>query len=125
MGRRRSHAMDPLERIRSHIADFAGFDGAEARRRSDQQIRSYAGEKLIPLRDGSIPDDRRQLLDRLLLRSEFANQRAFHGFDDEASAEQIARVAAADADLLDAADAGDLDALDRAYDARDAAMQGQ
>lgn len=116
--------MDPLERIRSHIPGFAGYDTAQARRLSDEQIRAYAGERLAALRDGNgVPAGTRDSLESLLMRAEFANQRAFHGFDEIPTAEQIAAVAQVDADLLDAADTGDFGAIERAFDGRDAAMR--
>lgn len=117
--------MEPLERIRSLIDGFAGYDTTYTRRLADEQARAYAGERLSALREreAQMSEDGRSRVEGLLLRAEFMNQRAFHGFDEEASAEQIRAVAAADAQLLDAADALDLDAVERAFDARDAAMR--
>lgn len=113
--------MDPLERIRSRIPDFAGYDSAPARRLADEQIRALAGERLADIRDaGTVSGSQ---IEALLFRAEFANQPAFRGFDEIAEPGRIAAVAQADAALLEAAEAADLAAMQRAFDERDAAMR--
>jgi hypothetical protein len=119
--------MDPVERIRSRIANFAGYDTAPNRRLADEQIRAYVGEALSRMPDGGInalDPAGRELYDGLLLRAEFMNQRAFHPYDrSDPSPERIGRVLEWDSKLLDAVDAGDFAAAAQAFDGRDEAMQ--
>ena len=115
-----------LERIRSDISDFAGYDNEEQRRLADEQIRAFVGEALASMADGDVEalgPGLREIYDRMLLRSEFMNQQAFARFAQDATMEKIAAVMAADAALIEAIKAMDLAMLDRAFDARDDAMR--
>lgn len=116
--------MEPDEFLRARIPGYAGLDDAQARRLADEQVRAYVGERLAVLRDASGPaGDDRTRLERLLLRAQFANQHAFHGFDETAGSEQIETVSRLDADLIAAAENGNLEALEETFDRRDEAMQ--
>jgi hypothetical protein len=118
--------MDLLERIRSHIPDFAGFDDPPHRRLSDEQIRARAGEMLTSMTSSeldSLTPEQRGLRLQLLQRAEFTNQQAFKPFDEAPSPSRIEAVAQADLIVVEAVDARSLQALKAAFDARDKAMQ--
>lgn len=127
--------MGALETIRSHIPDFSGHDDLEKRRIADEQVRAFVGERLVELPEavvGTFSPDERALYDRLLLRSEFLNQPAFHVFEERPTPERTTALLEADAELLEAAknletakreDIEDiLQRLEEAFDKRDAAM---
>lgn len=115
--------MEADEFLRERIPHYAGLNDAQARRLADEQVRAYAGERLAALRDGgALSDGDRERLERLLMRAEFANQRAFRGFDELPTPEQIDAVCQADAELVKAVDASDFSALEAAFDRRDEAM---
>lgn len=128
--------MDALERIRSTIADFAGYADGPQRRIADEQLRGFVGEVLAELSaaeiDGFTTEDRAHY-DRLLLRSEFINQEAFRAFDSDPTPQRIAATLQADVQVIEAAcvlraqtegrSDGALAALSEAFDKRDAAMQ--
>jgi len=128
--------MDALERIRSTIAGFAGYDDVTCRRLSDEQIRGFVGEVLAelpaPAIDNLTPDDR-ACYDRVLLRCEFINQQVFRTFDTDPTPQRIEALLLADVLVVEAASTlraqtgdkpdGVLAALSEAFDKRDAAMQ--
>lgn len=120
--------MEYLDTIRAAIGNFAGYDGEEARRLADEQIRAFVGERLAalpaPELEGMSQADR-AAYDRLLLRCEFINQRAFGAFNECATPDRVASVAASDAGIVLALDDLDLARLEAAFDRRDAALQGQ
>lgn len=122
--------MSALEVIRTDIPDFPGCEGEMECRLSDEQVRSYVGERLASLDVQQLSAEERQLYDTVLYRSEFMNQEAFRIFDENRDENRIAAVLDADAGLIAAAKkldasgkAGDaLKAINEAFDKRDAAM---
>ena len=123
--------MSALEVIRGDIPDFPGCEGEMECRLSDEQVRSYVGERLAGLDVEQMSAEEKQLYDRVLFRSEFMNQEAFRIFDENRDDKRIASVLDADAALIAAAkmlDApggkfGDaFKAINDAFDRRDAAM---
>ena len=123
--------MSALEVIRADIPDFPGCEGEMECRLSDEQVRSYVGERLAALDVSQLSAEDKQLYDRALYRSEFMNQEAFRIFDENRVEKRIAAVLDADAALIAAAkmlDAsggktGDaLKAINDAFDKRDAVM---
>lgn len=128
--------MDALERIRSFIEGFAGYEAAEQRRLSDEQIRAFVGEVLAQLpavEIDNLPAAERACYDRVLLRCEFINQDVFRIFDSDPTQQRIAATLFADVQVVEAAAAlrevqnatldGVLARLSEAFDRRDAAMQ--
>ncbi len=105
------------------------------RRLADERLRALVGERLSNLPGSALeqlsPHDR-NCYERLLLRCEFFNQPAFQAFDNDASAERIAHLQAADAALTAAASALDgisgdqlpsiLQRVEAAFNERDAVM---
>lgn len=127
--------MDALERIRSLIEGFAGYDEGPLRRRSDEQIRGFVGEALAGLAAAEVdglPAEERSCYDRVLLRCEFANQDAFRVFDTDPTPQRIEATLIADVHVVEAASSlaavaserlsGMLAMLDEAFDLRDSAM---
>ncbi|HET9391931.1 MAG TPA: hypothetical protein VFO29_00220 [Candidatus Rubrimentiphilum sp.] len=123
--------MSALEVIRADIPDFPGCEGEMECRLSDEQVRSYVGERLAALDSQQLSADEKQLYDTVLYRSEFMNQEAFRIFDENRDESRITAVLDADAALIAASkllDAsgektGDaLKAINEAFDKRDAAM---
>jgi hypothetical protein len=127
-----------LTEIQRTISQFAGYQSEEKRGVSDEQIRAFVGERLAAMPAAevdSLSPEERATYDRVLLRCEFANQLALARFAHNPPPEAIARTVEADKEVIAAAD--DLDAktgsslhealqrLDRAFDTRDAAMQGK
>lgn len=127
--------MDALERLRAKIPGFPGYEDADARRLSDEEVRAYLGEALAPL--GARLSPAGPLAERYgatLLRAEFMNQAAFHSFEsaclDDA---QTAAKAATDLATIELADraasvdteslGGYLDAVNAALDARERIMK--
>ncbi|HLI95288.1 MAG TPA: hypothetical protein VKT72_04260 [Candidatus Baltobacteraceae bacterium] len=128
--------MDALERIRSAIAGFAGYDDVSRRRASDEQIRAFVGEvlaELPALEIDNLTAEDRACYDRVLLRCEFINQHVFRLFDTDPTPQRIEATLRADVLVVEAACAlraqtggkpdGVLAALSEAFDKRDAAMQ--
>lgn len=135
--RRRSWAVGALENIRARIGNFAGYDDVDRRRVADEQIRAYVGERLaaLPAADiDSLSAEERGRYDRVLLRAEFLNQLAFHTFENRPTPERVAALLDADDELIQAAKDleragqegldGILERLERAFDRRDAALNG-
>jgi len=123
--------MSSLEEIRAEIPDFPGCEGEMECRTSDEQVRSYVGERLAALSPDALSPEEKALYDSVLFRCEFMNQEAFRIFDEDRNENRIAAVLAADSALVAAAkmlDAsggkvGDaLKAISEAFDRRDAAM---
>ena len=101
--------MDPLELLRSKIADFPGYDGEVERRLSDEYVRAYLGEALTELAARqALGPERQRRLDALTLRSSFADQQAFSrgGGQGESGDGASDAVAAADASTIELADRG-------------------
>lgn len=128
--------MEALERIRSFIEGFAGYEAAEQRRLSDEQIRAFVGEVLAQLPAVEIDNlsaGERSYYDRVLLRCEFINQEVFRIFDSDPTQARITATLIADVRVVEAATAlrevksvtlnGVLVQLSEAFDLRDAAMQ--
>jgi hypothetical protein len=134
--RRTTGIMEPLEQLRATISGFPGYDGEVERRLSDEYVRAYLGEALADLGARIVlPPELRERADALILRVEFADQRAFathhrvsgsESRDESAvAAADVATVALADraASLDAAAAAGYLDEVAAALDERDAAIR--
>jgi hypothetical protein len=125
--------MNAIEAIRADIPDFPGCEGEEECRASDEQVRSYVGERLAALPVDKLSDDEKALFEGVLFRCEFMNQEAFRIFDEDRNQDRIAAVLIADAALIAAAKKlnpsgppGDaLEAINGAFDNRDAAMLQQ
>jgi len=126
--------MSSLDEIRAEIPDFPGCEGEMECRTSDEQVRSYVGERLAALPPDALSPEDKTLYDNVLFRCEFMNQDAFRIFDEDRNEKRIETVLAADAALvaaakmLDASGAktGDaLKAISEAFDRRDAAMSQQ
>jgi hypothetical protein len=124
--------MSALDEIKAEIPDFPGCEGEQECRTSDEQVRSYVGERLAMLSTDGFSDDEKALYDSAMLRCEFMNQEAFKIFDEDRNEDRINAVLDADAALiaaaktLDSAKAGDaLKAIGEAFDRRDAAMSKQ
>jgi hypothetical protein len=128
--------MEPLEQLRAKIANFPGYDGDMALRRSDEYVRAYLGEALSELAARHImPPEFVQRLDDLVLRLEFADPRLFGSRHDvvatkssdggAVAAADVATLALADrAASLEAASAGSyLDEITTILDERDAAIR--
>ncbi|HYL28071.1 MAG TPA: hypothetical protein VEW74_09575 [Candidatus Nitrosotalea sp.] len=127
--------MNPLELLRSTIDGFPGYDGDVERRRSDEYVRSYLGERLADLAvRAELPAELQERVEELVLRAGFADPHLFalrHDASRDANDEgalaaaDAAVVAIADrAESLDPADAaGYLDEVVAALDARDAALR--
>lgn len=127
--------MDGLETIGAKIPNFPGYGTLEARRASDELVRSYAGEALALLneRHADFFAERPDVYEALLLRSGFMNQAAFHAFEYAGASEARQQaMAAADVALLTASDeAAHVDGADvaryvenltAAFDKRDEVM---
>jgi hypothetical protein len=126
--------MNALEEIRAEIPNFPGCEGEMECRLSDEQVRSYVGERLASIDDSALSPDEKALYDSLMFRSEFMNQEAFRIFDEDRNENRIAAVIEADAALVAAAKKlgatggklGDtFKAISEAFDRRDAAMSQQ
>jgi hypothetical protein len=100
-------------------------------RLSDEQVRSYVGERLASIDGSALSPDEKTLYDSLMFRSEFMNQEAFRIFDEDCNENRITAVIEADAALVAAAKnlnstdgkLGDtFKAIGEAFDRRDAAM---
>lgn len=129
-------AMEQWPLLGAKIVGFPGYGDEDARRRSDELVRSYLGEALSDLQARLQPLDEaiEKRLDDLIVRSAFVNQAAYGAYEERARERpQFDFIAAADARVVEAADAaaavgaaGAADFLDRvtqALDARDAAME--
>ena len=124
--------MSALEDIRADIPDFPGCEGEAECRTSDEQVRSYVGERLAALPADGLSGEDKNLYDSVLYRCEFMNQEAFRIFDEDRNEDRISAVLEADAALiaaaksLDSGKTGDaLKAIAEAFDRRDAAMSKQ
>jgi hypothetical protein len=122
--------MNAIEEIRADIPDFPGCEGEEECRLSDEQVRSYVGERLAALPLDQLSEADKSLYENVLFRCEFMNQEAFRVFDEDRSEGRINAVLQADAALIAAAKKLDpsgpprdaLEAINDAFDYRDAAM---
>lgn len=131
-------AMEQMQILGDKIAGFPGYGDEDARRRSDELVRSYLGEALAGLQarlqplDGAVE----ARLGDLILRSAFTNQEAYEDYEERARKHpEFEAMAAADARAIEAADAapaveaaeaaGYLDRAAQALDARDAAMENR
>lgn len=127
--------MDALERIRSIISGFAGYEEPAQRRLSDEQIRGFVGEALAQLpavEIDALTAEERSCYDGVLLRCEFVNQDVFRVFDGDPTPQRVQATLVADADVIEMARVlreaaeqrpnGTLAALSEAFDKRDAAM---
>ncbi len=121
--------MNALEEIRAEIPHFPGCEGETECRLSDEQVRSYVGERLAALPVDQLSQDDKSFYENVLLRCEFFNQEAFRVFDEDRNENRINAVLDADAALIAAAKTLDLSkpgeglkAINDAFDRRDAAM---
>jgi len=100
--------MDALTELSQRIPSFPGYADEDARKLSDELVRSYLGERLTDLEYRLHLDDpaREDALESVIFRSEFVNQQVFRTYSeacmDDASA---AAVSACDARVIDLADA--------------------
>lgn len=116
------------------VPGYAGHADAVARRLSDQQVRSWAGELLTGLRERLPPGEVQERLDALLLRCEFGDQHVVRALEDESFSqpELAAMVESYDHKVADAAKAAAtappeevmaaLGVLERFFDERAAAI---
>src|SRR5947199_9826952 len=95
--------MSAMEQIRADIPGFPGCDGEEECRASDEQVRSYVGERLAALPLDGLSGADKSLYENVLFRCEFMNQEAFRVFDEDRSDNRISAVLEADAALIAAA----------------------
>jgi hypothetical protein len=128
----------PLEFLKSKIADFPGYSDDVSRWRSDELVRSYIGEAVADLQqrlepldvalDGRVGD--------LLIRLGFANQAAYKNYEDGAhSTFNLDAMLAADAAAVELGDGASsidvqqlpayLDEISASLDQRDAVMSGK
>ena len=127
----------PLELVKSKIADFPGYSDDVSRWRSDELVRSYLGEAIADLQQRLEPLD--ASLDSragdLLFRLGFANQAAYKNHEGAHATFDLDAVLAADADAIERAgrapaiDAQQLpayfDEISAMLDRRDALMSGK
>lgn len=126
-------ADDDLTAIRARVPDYAGLAEPLARRLSDQRLRTWAGELLAGLREGTaLPDAVRERLDDAVLRCELGDQRLMLAFEQHGALERPAvraRLERADRALVEAVAAAQgadgPDALGRALDAMHAALDAR
>lgn len=127
--------MDATAELKDRLPGFAGYAEMDQRRRTDEEVRAYLGERLaglsVRLEPTGPTGDR---LDALILRAEFLNQAAFRRYENATlDATQTQAIAAVDLAAVDLADRADsvfnldmlpsyLDAAEAAMDARDRAM---
>ncbi|MGA8535416.1 MAG: hypothetical protein WB615_15010 [Candidatus Tumulicola sp.] len=99
----------PLEFLKSKISDFPGYADDISRWRSDELVRSYAGEAVADLQNRLQPLDAAldERVGDMLVRVGFANPAAYRTYE----AGMRARF---DSDAMSAADAGAVEAADRA-----------
>lgn len=128
-------AMEHLQILAAKIAGFPGYADEEARRRSDELVRSYLGEALAALQARLHPVEAGERLGDLILRSAFTNQDAFESYEERTREHPGSdAMPAADESTIEAADAADdvdaaglaayLDRVAQVLDARDAVMEG-
>jgi len=130
-------AMEHLQILGAKIAGFPGYADEDARRRSDELVRSYLGEALATLADRLRPLDGtvETRLGDLVMRSAFTNQEAYESYEERArESPGFDAMAAADVRTIEAADAAPsveaagmaayLDRVSQVLDARDAVMEG-
>ena len=131
-------AMEQSQVLGAKIAGFPGYGDEDARRRSDELVRSYLGEALSDLRVRLAPLDGavETRLDGLIQRSAVADQAAYEVYEQRARENAgLGAMTAADAGVLETADAASaveapdaasyLDRVAQALDARAAAMEGR
>jgi hypothetical protein len=116
------------------VPDYAGHGDARARRLSDQQVRAWVGEILAGLRGRVALDGVTERFDALLMRCEFGDQHVIRAIEEDrfGEPELAAEVEAHDRELVEVANQGRsadaasigafLEALERAFDARSAAI---
>ena len=128
--------MDASEALEEKLPGFAGYAQLEQRRLTDREVRAYLGGRLAALADRLAPTDSiAQRMNALILRTEFANQVAFRGYENATlDAQHTEAIAAADLATVEIADRTDsvfnvdmlpsyLDAVEAALNARDRAME--
>ena len=86
--------MNAIEEIRADIPDFPGCEGEEECRLSDEQVRSYVGERLAALPVDQFSEADKSLYEKVLFRCEFMNQEAFRIFDEDRNEDRINAVLA-------------------------------
>lgn len=121
---------DDVGALRAVLPAYAGHDGAQARRLSDQQVRAFTGELLVDLQDRVSLDGLHDRFDALLMRCEFGDQHVIRALEDGrfGGPDATAAIEACDRTLIEAAvvsrsvDAGGLERfigdLERAFDDR-------
>jgi hypothetical protein len=125
---------DDASTLRSLLPVYAGQADVGARRTSDQQVRAWTGESLVDLQDRVSLEGFQERFDRLLMRCEFGDQHVIKGLEQEAfdAADAAAALERHDARIVAAAAraktvaadalAALFDELERAFDARAAAI---
>jgi hypothetical protein len=128
--------MEPMELLSSKIENFPGYATDDARKLSDEEVRSYLGEALADLevRLGAASEAPIARIGDLLLRVGFTNQAAYKIYEEEARNRSVGfdEVASADARVVALADRatsidaaaspGYLEEVSDALNCRDAAM---
>ena len=95
--------------VRSLISEYAGQADAQARRRSDQQVRAWIGERLAELRQRLSLGEVSGPFDELLMHCQFGDQRVIKALEDNGFADPAtsADVETEDARVIDAASASE------------------
>lgn len=127
-----------MQVLGAKIAGFPGYGDEDARRRSDELVRSYLGEALADLqaRVGSLDAATESRLGDLIVRSAFTNQEAYELYEERAREHpEFDGIASADARVVETADAAStvdaagastyLDRVAEVFDARDAVMENR
>ncbi|MBV8490994.1 MAG: hypothetical protein JO199_10750 [Candidatus Eremiobacteraeota bacterium] len=129
--------MAPIALLEEKIPDFKGYAEPDNRRRSDELVRSFLGEALAEAQErlGPLPAAALSKIGDLEIRTAFANQRAFHAFEQSiGSASNFDDLLAADASVVELAERAAsidrpaldayLDEVTAALDRRDRIMSG-
>jgi hypothetical protein len=118
------------------VPGYAGHADARARRLSDQQVRAWVGEILAGLRGRIALDGLAERFEALVLRCEFGDQHVIRAIEDDrfGEPELAEEIEAHDRALVEVANQGRsaeaaslgalVEALERAFDARAAAITG-
>jgi hypothetical protein len=97
--------MDDLSFLRSKIAEYADYRDQDARHLVDKEVRSYVGEAVARLRERA-GAEAADLLDDLLMRCEFSDQRVIRAMDHGTFSDEtlVDKIHALDRALVEAAD---------------------
>jgi hypothetical protein len=78
---------DDVSTLHERIPAYAGHADAQARRLSDQQVRAWAGESLVDLRDRLDVAPISDRFEALLMRCEFGDQHVIKALENDHFAE--------------------------------------